>query len=66
MIVKDRGDFSRYRSELVKKRCKSTYGYKETIAVNDDGLLLSVDTTSASVHDLYSLSKVLSKWIQRS
>ena len=45
----------------VKKRGKLFYGYKRHIAVDEDGLVEAVHTTTANEHDSHGLESVLKK-----
>jgi len=44
-----------------KKSGKSVFGYKQNTLVNDDGLVLAVETTAANQHDSKLLKPVLEK-----
>ena len=44
-----------------KKRGKLYYGYKRSIAVDDDGLIETVHTTPANVHDNQALEPLIKK-----
>lgn len=50
-----------HQGRWVKKRGKLHYGYKQHIAVDDDGMIEGVHTTAANEHDSKGLDATLSK-----
>ena len=46
---------------MIKKGDKSVFGYKQHTVVDDNGLLLAIETTSANCHDSKPLLDLLDK-----